>query len=289
MTNPKYPLFIVSKGRAETRHTARYLDYMKVPYRLVVEPSEYDLYLSHVKDKNKLIELDMSYKDKYDTCDDLGLTKSTGPGPARNFVWDLSIKEGYDFHWVMDDNIRSFRRYNLNEKVKVSSGTIFSAMEEFVQRYENVGMAGPNYYMFQPARQKSPPFILNTRIYSCNFIKNDLPYRWRGRYNEDTILSLDMLTDGLCTIQFNAFLQEKITTQNVRGGNSAEFYDKEGTLEKSRMQLKMYPDVSKVVMRFGRIHHYVDYSKFRVNKLIRKKDVKINKEKFNMKLKKINP
>lgn len=289
MTNPKYPLFIVSKGRAETRHTARYLDYMKVPYRLVVEPSEYDLYLSHVKDKNKLIELDMSYKDKYDTCDDLGLTKSTGPGPARNFVWDLSIKEGYDFHWVMDDNIRSFRRYNLNEKVKVSSGTIFSAMEEFVQRYENVGMAGPNYYMFQPARQKSPPFILNTRIYSCNFIKNDLPYRWRGRYNEDTILSLDMLTDGLCTIQFNAFLQEKITTQNVRGGNSAEFYDKEGTLEKSRMQLKMYPDVSKVVMRFGRIHHYVDYSKFRVNKLIRKKDVNINKEKFNMKLKKINP
>jgi len=288
MTNPKYPLFIVSKGRAETRHTARYLDYMKVPYRLVVEPSEYDLYLSHVKDKNKLIELDMSYKDKYDTCDDLGLTKSTGPGPARNFVWDLSIKEGYDFHWVMDDNIRSFRRYNLNEKVKVSSGTIFSAMEEFVQRYENVGMAGPNYYMFQPARQKSPPFILNTRIYSCNFIKNDLPYRWRGRYNEDTILSLDMLTDGLCTIQFNAFLQEKITTQNVRGGNSAEFYDKEGTLEKSRMQLKMYPDVSKVVMRFGRIHHYVDYSKFRVNKLIRKKDVNINKEKFNMKLK-INP
>ena len=287
MTNPKYPLFIVSKGRADTRYTARYLDYMKVPYRIVVEPQEYDMYLKHVKDRNKLLEFDMTYKEKYDTCYELGLTKSTGPGPARNFVWDYSIKEGYDYHWVMDDNIRSFRRYNLNEKVKVSSGTIFKAMEDFVLRYENVGMAGPNYYMFQPARQKSPPFILNTRIYSCNFIKNDLPYRWRGRYNEDTILSLDMLTNGLCTIQFNAFLQEKITTQQVRGGNSEEFYDKEGTLEKSKMQVKVYPDISKVVKRFGRIHHYVDYSQFKVNKLIRKKDLKIQNNKYDMKLKRV--
>ena len=285
MSNPKYPLFIVSKGRADTRHTARYLDYMNVPYRLVVEPEEYNLYVKAVGDKNKVLQMDMSYKEKYDTCDDLGLNKSTGPGPARNFVWDYSISEGYDYHWVMDDNIRSFRRYNKNEKVKVSSGTIFAAMEDFIERYENIAMGGPNYYMFQPSRQKTPPFILNTRIYSCNFIKNSTPFRWRGRYNEDTILSLDMLSARLCTIQFNAFLQEKITTQQVRGGNSAEFYDKEGTLAKSKMQVKVYPDVSRIVKRFGRIHHHVDYSKFKVNKLIKKKDYKKEVSKYDMKLK----
>ena len=70
------------------------------------------------------------------------------------------------------------------------------------------------------------------------------------------------------------FLQEKITTQQVRGGNSAEFYDKEGTLAKSKMQVKVYPDVSRIVKRFGRIHHHVDYSKFKVNKLVKKKDYK---------------
>ena len=53
MTNPRYPLFIVSKGRADTRYTARYLDYMNVPYRLVVEPDEYNLYVKAVGDKNK--------------------------------------------------------------------------------------------------------------------------------------------------------------------------------------------------------------------------------------------
>jgi len=43
-------------------------------------------------------------------------------------------------------------------------------------------------------------------------IRNDVPYRWRGRYNEDTDLSLRMLKDRWCTIQFNAFLQGKAAT-----------------------------------------------------------------------------
>ena len=275
---PKYPIFIPSKGRFDSLITAKYLDYCKVPYRIIVEPQEYNDYLRAVQSQQKLIVLDMSYKENYDTCDDLGLTKSTGPGPARNFAWDVAIAEGYDHHWVMDDNITSFRRFNKNEKVKVSTGAIFVAMEDFVLRYKNIGMSGPNYYMFQPARQKSPPFILKTRIYSCNLIKYNIHFRWRGRYNEDTILSLDILKKGMCTLQFNAFLQEKMTTQTLRGGNSAEFYDIEGTLAKSKMQVKVHPDVSRIVKRFGRIHHYVDYSSFKINKLIRNANYKVKKK-----------
>jgi predicted methyltransferase len=29
-----------------------------------------------------------------------------------------------------------------------------------------------------------------------------------------------------------------------------------------------YPEVTRVVERFGRIHHYVDYKKYRTNKLV---------------------
>jgi hypothetical protein len=88
-------------------------------------------------------------------------------------------------------------------------------MEEFVLRYKNIAMAGPQYWMFAPSRAKLPPFVVGTRIYSCNLIRNDVPFRWRGRYNEDTDLSLRVLKDGLCTIQFNAFLCGKITTQRI--------------------------------------------------------------------------
>lgn len=272
--NPRYPLYIVSKGRADTRLTSKALERMAVPYSIVVEAQEYDQYAA-VIDPAKVLVLDPKYQDDYDTCDDLGRTKSTGPGPARNFVWDHSMQAGHAWHWVMDDNIWAFYRYHNNEKVRVSDGTIFRCMEDFVDRYENVAMAGPSYEFFVLRRSKRPPFITNTRIYSCNLIRNDMPYRWRGRYNEDTDLSLRMLKDGWCTVQFNAFLQKKVTTQAIKGGNTSEFYAKEGTLPKSLMQVKLHPDVSKLVMKWGRWHHHVDYRPFKYNLLIRKPDAVI--------------
>lgn len=280
--NPNFPLYIVSKGRYDTRLTAKSLEKMGVPYRIIVEPQEVELYAQYI-DRDRILPLDMSYKDKYDTCDD-GDKNKTGPGAARNFAWDHSISEGHAYHWVMDDNINGFWRYNHNLKVRVGDGTIFRCMEDFIQRYENVAMAGPNYYMFIARKEKNPPVILNTRIYSCNLIRNDMPFRWRGRWNEDTILSLDMLKAGYCTIQFNTFLQWEMPTQMIKGGNTDEFYwtegepgkgeryAKSGTAQKSEMLVKVHPDVSKVVFKFGRIHHHVDYKGLKQrNKLIRKR------------------
>ncbi len=84
---------------------------------------------------------------------------------------------------------------------------VWSPNKDFVLRYENIAMAGPNYFMFAPRKRKHPPFSLNTRIYSCNLIRNDLPFRWRARYNEDTDLSLRMLKAGWCTVLFYVFLK----------------------------------------------------------------------------------
>jgi len=286
--NPKYPLYIVSKGRADSRLTSKALEKMQVPYYIVIEKSEYKDYLA-VIDKKKILILPEKYLDEYEVLDNLGRSKSTGPGAARNFVWEHSQQNGFEYHWVMDDNIEKFCRYNDNQVHRVKGGSIFLAMEDFVERYENVAMAGPNYFKFIARKQKYPSFVKNTRIYSCNLIKNDTPFKWRGRYNEDTILSLDMLKAGYCTIQFNAFLQVKMTTQVLRGGNSEEFYDKEGTLPKSQMQVDVHPDVSKISFRFGRIHHHVDYTPFKKIKLIKKQNITIKKDvdNYGMELKKI--
>ena len=138
---------------------------MKVPHYIIVEPQEIDLYKKAIKhwDLNTtVLELDLSFKDKYELCDKLGLEKSTGPGPARNFAWEHSKANGFAWHWVMDDNIRYFHRFNKNLQVKVTDGTCFKVMEDFVQRYVNVGMAGPNYMMFAPRKSKLPPFVLNS-------------------------------------------------------------------------------------------------------------------------------
>jgi len=285
--NPRYPLYIVSKKRADSRLTVKALEKMKVPYFIVIEQADYEDYSAVINPSHILI-LPERYFDEYDCFDDLGRTKSTWPGPARNFAWDHSISLGAKWHWVMDDNILKFWRLNKNMKLPVWDGTCFRCMEDFCDRYENISMAWPNYYMFASRKSVMPPFVMNTRIYSYNLIRNDTPYRWRGRYNEDTDISLRMLKDWWCTVQFNAFLQEKIKTQTLKGGNTGEFYAKEWTRPKSEMQVAMHPDVSRIVYKFGRIHHHVDYWPFKHNKLIRKKSIQFDKlekvDEYNMAL-----
>jgi hypothetical protein len=273
--NPKYPIYIVSKGRWETRLTSKALDRINVPYYIVVEAHERDQYAA-VIDPHKVLVLPEKYLHEYDTCDDVGEARGKGPGAARNFCWEHSLGMGATRHWVMDDNIASFNRLNRNLMVKVTSGAIFRAAEDFVDRYHNVAIAGFNYDFFAKAKEPLPAFVMNTRIYSCLLIDNSLSMRWRGRYNEDTDLSLRVLKAGQCTVQFNAFLQEKATTQTMKGGNTDEFYAKEGTLPKSEMIAKLHPDVAEVVWRFNRWHHHVDYTPFKRNALIRREGVVIS-------------
>ena len=269
--NPDSPVYIVSKGRwaSGLRLTSKALEYMKVPYSIVVERGEYQQY-AEVIDPSKILILPASYLSCYDTCDNLGDSRSKGPGAARNFCWDHAKESGAKWHWVMDDNLDAFHRLNRNIKSEVDSGTIFKIAEDFVNRYENIAISGLNYYSFCKTTDSVPPYVLNTRIYSCLLIRNDIPYRWRGRYNEDTDLCLRVLKDGWCTLQFNALLAGKVTTQRMAGGNTKEFYVNEGTLNKSKMLVDLHPDVAKLVKRFNRPHHHVDYRPFKENKLIRK-------------------
>ncbi len=297
---PQFPLYIPSKGRHEYMVTSKALSKMGVRHYVIAEPQEVDAYRRASSGLLcDIVELDLSFKENYELCDSLGLSKSTGPGPARNFAWEHSKALGFDWHWVMDDNLQYFARMTRNERIKTNSPAMWRAMEDFVLRYKNVGMAGPNYSMFAFGASKLPPFITNTRIYSCNLIRNDLIYRWRGRYNEDTILSLDMLKAGWCTIQFNAFLQGKMGTQVLKGGNTDEFYHAEGkvqqgqkyadtgTLAKSQMLVDVHPDLSRLVQKFSRWHHAVDYSVFKNQKLIKKDGLKLTGKPKNYGMKKV--
>jgi len=277
--NPRFPVYIASKGRWNSRLTSKALEYMKVPYKIIIEQQEYNEYSKAIS-PDKILILPQKYLDEYDTFWTRENDNRTGPGPARNFAWQHSIDSGFSHHWVMDDNLDAFHRMNRNEKWEVNSGTIFKCMEDFSLRYENVAISGPNYYSFCKATDKLNPFILNTRIYSCLLIKNDIPFRWRGRYNEDTDLSLRILKSGLCTIQFNAFLQGKVTTQRMAGGNTVEFYKNEGTLNKSQMLVDMHPDVAKLTKKFNRWHHHVDYRPFKKN-ILQLKDGLIIENKVN--------
>lgn len=281
--NPKYPVYIISKGRWDSRLTSKALESMGVPYHIAVEPQEYDNYAA-VIDPRKILVLPFS---------NLG----QGSIPARNFCWDHAIEHtGAKRHWLMDDNIDGFGRFNNNLKIKVNSGTILRAAEDFVDRYTNVPLAGLqyDYFVIRKVGERIPPFIPNQRIYSCSLIENTSPYRWRGRYNEDTDMSLRILKDGLCTILFYAFIQYKTPTMQLKGGNTDELYRQDDQFDGRRAMaeslVEQHPDVTRVVWKFGRWHHHVDYRRFKYNKLIKVPGLEIPKgiNNYGMELKTID-
>ena len=259
--NPKYPVYIISKGRWESRLTAKALEARNIPYSIVIEPQEFSQYAA-VIDKSKILVLPFS---------NLG----QGSIPARNWVWEHSISIGAERHWILDDNIRDFYRLNKNIKYRTTTGLTFRVIEDFVDRYENVAISGMQYEMFVSRKKQHNPVILNTRIYSCILIKNDIPYRWRGRYNEDTDLSLRALKDGWCTVLFCAFLADKIATMTMKGGNMSELYKDDGRLKMAQSLVEQHPDVTTIKQKWGRWQHEVDYSRFKNNKLRLKAGVEI--------------
>ena len=77
------------------------LESINVPYRIVVEPLEYELYAA-VIDPSKILILPE---------DNMKLIGS------RNWIKEHSIKEGHARHWQLDDNIEQFNRKQLTAKV----------------------------------------------------------------------------------------------------------------------------------------------------------------------------
>jgi hypothetical protein len=259
--NPRYPIYIVSKGRWESRLTSKTLEDICVPYKIVIEPQEYKQYAA-VIEPEKILTLPFS---------NLGL----GSIPARNWIWEHALRTGAYRHWIIDDNIRCFYRLINNQKIRFGDGTGLKAAEDFTDRYQNVALSGLNYQWLVKAKFVAPPYYPNTRIYSCILIKNDLPYRWRGRYNEDTDLSIRALKDGWCTILFNAFLADKQTTMAMSGGNTDELYKGDGRLKMAQSLREQHPDVTRISHKWGRWQHHVDYRPFAKNRLILKPDVVI--------------
>ena len=274
---PKYPIYIISKGRwnPKSRLTQRSLEEIGCPYRIVVEPQEFDNYAQYI-DSKKIIVTPFSNLGK-------------GSIPVRNFVWEHSINEGHKKHWILDDNMRYFYRLHKNLRIRMTTPSFWNACEDFVDRYENVKMSGLNYRFFCPSNAKKPPYYTNTRIYSCILLDNDLDLRWRGKYNEDTDLSIRVLKEGYCTILFNQFLTGKAATHTMSGGNTEEVYsvgnEQFDNRRKFAESLKdQHPDVVEITQRYGRWHHNVNYSVF-TQKLKLKENLNIPKEPNNYGLK----
>tara|TARA_R100001443_G_scaffold102651_1_gene110888 strand:- start:272 stop:1411 length:1140 start_codon:yes stop_codon:yes gene_type:complete len=276
---PKYPIYIPTKGRFETRKTVKALQQMNVSFYVVIEPQEYNLYKS-ILPESQIVVL------PYSKPNDHSQLVNT-----RNFIKNHSIEKGYSRHWQIDDNVKAFYRTTNNTRHKVKDGVIFRIVEDFVDRYTNIGMAGLNYmnYAIPDGR---PPYILNSRVYSISLVNNKLPYKWEGIFNDDTDICLRMLKDGFCTINFNAFSGDKDATMVTKGGNTPIYTTGDLRAEFVDSLIRKHPKLVKKVWRYDRYHHEVNYKPFEKNLLERVDNYKelINKNinDYNLELINVN-
>lgn len=254
---PRYPVYIPSKGRSHASQTMQALIRHDVPFRVVVEPREHDAYAARFgADRLLVLPWDGDQAARREFCRNRGI-ENGGLIAVRNWIKEHATAEGHARHWQIDDNIQRFFRRFEGQRFPCRAGIALRVVEDLADRYENVAIAGLNYDMFAPEGLTSPPFVLNCRVYSCTLVDNACPYRWRLAYNDDTDICLQALADGACTILVNAFLQKKIWTCHVKGGNTDDLYQGDGRLKMARALERAWPGVVKTDRRFQRPQHVV--------------------------------
>lgn len=251
-SKPKYPVYIISKGRYEKTLTADNLEQSGIDYLIAVEPQEYDLYCAKLGAK-RVLKLPFS---------NLGL----GSYPARNFCWEHAKTQGYKYHWLFDDNILHWRKWVNGTRIKWDDlKSCFVFVEQYADK-TNYDILGYEEYNFG-IRPPKNPFKHNVHVYSAMLIKNSLPYRWRLKYNEDVDLCLQVLHNGGTTASCVYYLANKVSTADKqKGGNQTELYQgnkAEKNLLKAKMLEAQWPQYAKTVIRFGRHHHLVDWKQFK--------------------------
>ena len=226
-----------------TPFTAKFLHEDDVDFKLVVEPSEADLYREHVP----FAELLVMPRDNM---------KLVG---ARNWIRDHSIRNGHDRHWQLDDNIKKTLKLHRGKRIPCNANLALAAVEEFTDRYTNIGVSGLNYDTFVTDRPPAP-FNLNGKIYSASLINNRMPFTWRLIYNDDTDICLQVLANGMTTVCFNVYMIQKIRTMVVKGGNTDDLYRGDGRVKMARMLERQWPRVVTTDRRYDRPQHVVSHN-----------------------------
>lgn len=251
-SKPMYPIYIISKGRYEVTLTADNFERSGLDYLIAVEPQEYDLYCNKLG-ANRVLKLPFS---------NLGL----GSYPARNYCWEHAKANGYKYHWLFDDNVQNWAKWIDGKRKKINDLLpAFLFVESYLHKtnIDILGFEEPNFVVKVPKKA----FKHNCHVYSALLIKNDLPYRWRLKYNEDVDLCLQVLHNGGSTASCVYYMADKVSTaQKQKGGNQTELYQGNApkkNLLKAKMLEAVWPQYAKTVIRFNRHHHLINWKQFK--------------------------
>lgn len=208
-----FPIYIPSKGRPECR-TARLLT--AINYWIVVEPQDFPAYYEFWD--SKLIKLP---------------NNNCGLWFSRQFIKELSISRGEEWHWQIDDDIRSFLRRSPGKKSEtISAETAISEMEGFVAGFSNIGQAGTNQNSWPPTKEVK----WNNLPVQCVLNRNSTIARYRRPILDDMDYTLQVLREGFVTVMFDSIRTNCPAIGTIAGGLS-DVYKKQDVIEQQMREM----------------------------------------------------
>tara|TARA_Y100001938_G_C8098070_1_gene439539 strand:- start:1752 stop:2543 length:792 start_codon:yes stop_codon:yes gene_type:complete len=213
MLKNKYPIYILSKGRASNCVSANnlYADNYD-NFKIVVEPQDYNAYKFYFDEIN-LLQMDKN---------DMGIAY------VRNFIKNNA--KGFKYHWALDDDLRFKKRYYGKNRTYNNDGTpvspveMFCEIEDYVDKYSNIAIAGLRNSAFAFSFDGKDKISFNKQIASCALIKTNIPAKYENNIIEDTDFSMQVLNKNYCTVIFNKLLFDNPPQGKVAGGNTGDIY-----------------------------------------------------------------
>lgn len=204
-----------------------------------------------------------------------------GTSGIYNSILAFSQSLGEKRYWTMDDDLLTmamkahkgseklepgtpynkfdfYRCSRLNTEFGFSLNEFLRQMEEISEKVINSGFITIEKFGVYFDRPFS--FTAGTRAYTFYLTDNNKQTTHFPQHNNDVATSIEMDKMGYYTVLFNGIAYHSMPTQ--AGGGLTELYRAFGTLDKGKALVRAQPLVSKIVYKFSRIHHIVNYAEF---------------------------
>jgi len=230
----KYKINILSLGRYndELGTTHKILCEMQIHHYMFVEKDEYELYNNWVNhDYCELINSGHNYSNLKE-----------GGQHIRNYIIEYWLERGEEYIWMLDDNIQGYLRLYKGFKVDVKSKEIFTSIEHYMNHFDNIGLCSHNIQSLIRQKSNKNCLVINGKHFSSLLINITTGIRFRFKYNEDHIFSIDNINQGYQTICFNHILYDKLTSGTQKGGNQSIYNsdtNNQGYIDKCNLTKQM--------------------------------------------------
>lgn len=258
-------IYIISKGRPHCT-TAQTLEKMNFKGDWYIVCGNNDATLQAYQDRwgARVLVFDWYEQVKTsDVLDPFGFdNKGSGCVPVRNAVAEISRGKGELRYWEFDDDYTRFYMIEKNgKKWGMLTGRAFlDELKKLSSFAHKCGLANMGFCVGSDSRPETV-LEIGRRVFNAHNLPTDpaLITPWRGRMNEDLINAIDTYKRGRSEYFVKYMMLTMEMTQTTGGGNT-EIYQEDGTVRKTAYAVMVDPLNVKLVRKFGRYHHRVNWN-----------------------------